>query len=61
MFTDIIRRREKDLPLFGVDVRGNQSLKVKGAELIIRSQIGRKTGPLGSSERKSSIEGTARE
>ena len=60
MLTDIIRR-EKDSPPFWVELRGNQALKVEGAELIDRTQVGGKTSPLGSSERKLSVESTASE
>ena len=54
--TDIIRR-EKDLPLFQVEVGGDQALSVEGAELINRTQVGGTTSPLGSNERKTNIEG----
>ena len=56
-FTEVIRRREKDLPSFRVEVRENQALIVEGTEFISRIQVVEMTVPLGGSERKLSIKG----
>ena len=53
MGTDIIRRREKDLPPFQAEVGRNRTLKVEGTELTDRTQVGGKNSSLGSSEKKS--------
>ena len=51
--------KRKRTVLLGVEVGGNQALRMEGAELINITHIRGRTSPLNTSKRKLNIEGTA--